>query len=144
MLQISEAIFLSHEHSYQAFFFFFILHVAAYRGHADINEALISASQSLISARNNAGDTLLHSGFQTPAFERLYKHTELMNRLITYAASMTPYVSASPISCKLRLARGTKIMKFIARKLTDVVQGSLVKLLVDDDSLLLILLILFH
>ncbi|VVA96028.1 unnamed protein product [Arabis nemorensis] len=66
------------------------LHVAAYRGHADLVEALISASPSLISARNNAGDTFLHagiSGFQTPAFERLDKHTELMNRLITSAAS---------------------------------------------------------
>ncbi|KAL0854746.1 hypothetical protein Bca101_059898 [Brassica carinata] len=93
------------------------LHVAAYRGHADLVEDLISASPSLISARNNAGVTFLHSGisgFQTTAFERLDKHTELMNRLITYAASMTPYVSASPISCKLGLARGTKIMNFIA------------------------------
>ncbi|KFK37636.1 hypothetical protein AALP_AA3G008900 [Arabis alpina] len=66
------------------------LHVAAYRGHADFVEALLSASPSLISARNHAGDTFLHagiSGFQTPAFERLDKHTELMNRLITSAAS---------------------------------------------------------
>ncbi|CAH8258905.1 unnamed protein product [Arabidopsis lyrata] len=66
------------------------LHVAAYRGHADLVDVLISASPSLISARNNAGDTFLHagiSGFQTPAFERLDKHTELMNRLITSAAS---------------------------------------------------------
>ncbi|KAL1211265.1 Ankyrin repeat-containing protein BDA1 [Cardamine amara subsp. amara] len=66
------------------------LHVAAYRGHADLVDALISASPSLISARNYAGDTFLHagiSGFQTPAFERLDKHTELMNRLITSAAS---------------------------------------------------------
>ncbi|ESQ49996.1 hypothetical protein EUTSA_v10022328mg [Eutrema salsugineum] len=69
------------------------LHVAAYRGHADLVEALISASPSLISARNNAGDTFLHagiSGFQTPAFERLDKHTELMNRLIKSAASKSP------------------------------------------------------
>lgn len=69
------------------------LHVAAYRGHADLVEALISASPSLVSARNNAGDTFLHagiSGFQTPAFERLDKHTELMNRLITSAASNSP------------------------------------------------------
>lgn len=70
------------------------LHVAAYRGHADLVEALISASPSLVSARNNAGDTFLHagiSGFQTPAFERLDKHTELMNRLITSAASNSPF-----------------------------------------------------
>ncbi|EOA30046.1 hypothetical protein CARUB_v10013151mg [Capsella rubella] len=69
------------------------LHVAAYRGHADLVDALISASPSLIPARNNAGDTFLHagiSGFQTPAFERLDKHTELMNRLITSAASKSP------------------------------------------------------
>ncbi|KAJ4898658.1 Ankyrin repeat family protein [Raphanus sativus] len=69
------------------------LHVAAFRGHADLVEALISASPSLISARNNAGDTFLHagiSGFQTPAFERLDKHTELMNLLITSAASNSP------------------------------------------------------
>ncbi|KAF2614552.1 hypothetical protein F2Q70_00009481 [Brassica cretica] len=69
------------------------LHVAAYRGHADLVEALISASPSLVSARNNAGDTFLHagiSGFQTPAFERLDKHAELMNRLITSAASNSP------------------------------------------------------
>ncbi|CAH8385772.1 unnamed protein product [Eruca vesicaria subsp. sativa] len=69
------------------------LHVAAYRGHADLVEALISASPSLISARNKAGDTFLHagiSGFQTPAFERLDKHAELMNRLITSAASNSP------------------------------------------------------
>ncbi|CAH2055391.1 unnamed protein product [Thlaspi arvense] len=69
------------------------LHVAAYRGHADLVEALISASPSLVTARNKAGDTFLHagiSGFQTPAFERLDKHTELMNRLITSAASKSP------------------------------------------------------
>ncbi|CAF2125920.1 serine/threonine-protein phosphatase 6 regulatory ankyrin repeat subunit B-like [Brassica napus] len=69
------------------------LHVAAYRGHADLVQALISASPSLVSARNNAGDTFLHagiSGFQTPAFERLDKHAELMNRLITSAASNSP------------------------------------------------------
>ncbi|KAJ0249871.1 Ankyrin repeat family protein [Hirschfeldia incana] len=69
------------------------LHIAAFRGHADLVEALISASPSLISARNNAGDTFLHagiSGFQTPAFERLDKHTELMNLLITSAASNSP------------------------------------------------------
>lgn len=69
------------------------LHVAAFRGHADLVDALISASPSLISARNYAGDTFLHagiSGFQTPAFERLDKHTELMNRLITSAASKSP------------------------------------------------------
>uniref|UniRef100_A0A1J3GGW2 Putative ankyrin repeat protein n=1 Tax=Noccaea caerulescens TaxID=107243 RepID=A0A1J3GGW2_NOCCA len=69
------------------------LHVAAYRGYADLVDALISASPSLVTARNNAGDTFLHagiSGFRTPAFERLDKHTELMNRLITSAASKSP------------------------------------------------------
>ncbi|XP_010435665.1 PREDICTED: serine/threonine-protein phosphatase 6 regulatory ankyrin repeat subunit B-like [Camelina sativa] len=69
------------------------LHVAAYRGHADLVDALIFASPSLIHARNNAGDTFLHagiSGFQAPAFERLDKHTDLMNRLITSAASKSP------------------------------------------------------
>ncbi|CAN8260773.1 unnamed protein product [Cochlearia groenlandica] len=62
------------------------LHVAAYRGHADLVEALVSVSPSLVYARNNAGDTFLHAGiygFRNPSFERLDKHTELMNRLIT-------------------------------------------------------------
>ncbi|XP_010551919.1 PREDICTED: serine/threonine-protein phosphatase 6 regulatory ankyrin repeat subunit B [Tarenaya hassleriana] len=71
------------------------LHVAAYRGHAAVVEALIANTTSLITARNNGGDTFLHagiSGFQTPAFERLDRHRELMNRLITSVSKSLGHV----------------------------------------------------
>lgn len=60
------------------------LHVAAYRGQLDVVEALIFASPSLISLRNSAGETFLHtavSGFQTPAFRRLDRQVKLMKQL---------------------------------------------------------------
>ncbi|XP_039061392.1 uncharacterized protein LOC120205606 [Hibiscus syriacus] len=61
------------------------LHVAAYRGQSAVVEALILSSPSLISVRNNAGETFLHSavyGFQTPAFRRADRHVNLMKKLV--------------------------------------------------------------
>ncbi|GMJ09408.1 hypothetical protein like AT3G01750 [Hibiscus trionum] len=61
------------------------LHVAAYRGQSSVVEALILASPSLISVRNNAGETFLHSavsGFQTPAFRRADRQVNLMKQLV--------------------------------------------------------------
>lgn len=61
------------------------LHVAAYRGHQPVVEALVAASPSTLSAINNAGDTFLHSavtGFRTPGFRRLDRQLELMRYLI--------------------------------------------------------------
>lgn len=61
------------------------LHVAAYRGQLAVVEALILASPSSISLKNNAGETFLHmavSGFQTPGFRRLDRQVELMKQLV--------------------------------------------------------------
>ncbi|KAK5783238.1 E3 ubiquitin-protein ligase mib1 [Gossypium arboreum] len=61
------------------------LHIAAYRGQAAVVEALIRVSPSLISVRNNAGETFLHlavSGFQTPTFRRVDLQINLMKRLV--------------------------------------------------------------
>ncbi|GLT33138.1 hypothetical protein SLA2020_077500 [Shorea laevis] len=61
------------------------LHTAAYRGQAAVVEALIIACPSLVSVRNNAGETFLHtavSGFQNPAFKRVDRQTQLMKQLV--------------------------------------------------------------
>ncbi|CAL5022798.1 unnamed protein product [Urochloa decumbens] len=61
------------------------LHIAAFRGHLPVVEALITASPSLISATNEAGDTFLHmalTGFGTPGFRRLDRQMELIRQLI--------------------------------------------------------------
>ncbi|KAL5211254.1 hypothetical protein ABZP36_022101 [Zizania latifolia] len=61
------------------------LHVAAYRGHLPVVEALVAASPSTLSAVNRAGDTFLHSaiaGFRTPGFRRLDHQMDLMRHLI--------------------------------------------------------------
>ncbi|KAF5740477.1 Ankyrin repeat-containing protein putative isoform 1 [Tripterygium wilfordii] len=61
------------------------LHIAAYRGQLKVVEALVLASSSLISLRNNSGETFLHmavSGFQNPAFRRLDRQIELMRQLL--------------------------------------------------------------
>ncbi|KAK7316062.1 hypothetical protein VNO77_34734 [Canavalia gladiata] len=62
------------------------LHVAASRGQLAAAEALVSAFPSLISQRNNSGETFLHkavSGFQTPAFRRLDRQVELLRKLLS-------------------------------------------------------------
>lgn len=64
------------------------LHIAAFRGHVQVVEALITASPSLISATNEAGDTFLHmalTGFGTPEFQRLDRQTELIRQLASGA-----------------------------------------------------------
>ncbi|CAN6243808.1 unnamed protein product [Urochloa humidicola] len=61
------------------------LHIAAFRGHLPVVEALVTASSSLISATNEAGDTFLHmalTGFGTPGFRRLDCQMELIRQLI--------------------------------------------------------------
>ncbi|KAI5341353.1 PREDICTED: ankyrin [Prunus dulcis] len=61
------------------------LHVAASRGQLAAAEALISASPSSISMRNNSGETFLHkavSGFQSPAFRRLDRQIQLLKQLV--------------------------------------------------------------
>ncbi|GLU11416.1 hypothetical protein SLE2022_281640 [Rubroshorea leprosula] len=61
------------------------LHTAAYRGQGAVVEALIIASPSLISVRNNSGETFVHtavSGFQNPAFKRVDHQIKLMKQLI--------------------------------------------------------------
>ncbi|XP_071722778.1 uncharacterized protein [Rutidosis leptorrhynchoides] len=61
------------------------LHIASFRGQLAVVEALILASPSVISLKNNAGDTFLHmavSGFQCPAFRRLDRQIELMKKLL--------------------------------------------------------------
>ncbi|CAO2045323.1 unnamed protein product [Urochloa humidicola] len=61
------------------------LHIAAFRGHLPVVEALVTASSSLISATNEAGDTFLHmalTGFGTPGFRRLDRQMELIRQLI--------------------------------------------------------------
>lgn len=60
--------------------------MAAYRGHLAVVETLISASSSLISIQNHAGETFLHkavSGFQSPAFRRLGRQVELLRKLLS-------------------------------------------------------------
>lgn len=62
------------------------LHVAAYRGHLAVVQTLILASPSLMNARNNAGETFLHSvvsGFQTPGFRRLDRQIQLLKHLVS-------------------------------------------------------------
>lgn len=62
------------------------LHVAASRGQLSAAEALVSSFPTLISLRNNAGETFLHkavSGFQTPAFQRLDRQVELLRKLLS-------------------------------------------------------------
>ena len=61
------------------------LHIAAFRGHLSIVEALIIACPASSSVRNNAGDTFLHmavAGFRTPGFRRLDRQMELMKQLV--------------------------------------------------------------
>lgn len=61
------------------------LHVAAQRGHLPVVETLILASPSLIRAKNNSGETFLHSvvtGFQTPGFRRLDRQVKLLKHLL--------------------------------------------------------------
>jgi hypothetical protein len=62
------------------------LHVAAFWGHLPVAEALITVSSSLISAKNEAGDTFLHmalTGFGIPGFRRLDRQMELVRQLIS-------------------------------------------------------------
>lgn len=62
------------------------LHVAASRGQLSAVNALISLFPTLISHRNNAGETFLHkavSGFQTHAFRRLDRQVELLKKLLS-------------------------------------------------------------
>ncbi|MED6220016.1 hypothetical protein PIB30_041094 [Stylosanthes scabra] len=62
------------------------LHVASYRGNLPVVEILVQASPSLASLTNHYGDTFLHmavAGFRSPGFQRLDKHTELMNQLVS-------------------------------------------------------------
>ncbi|KAL6864989.1 hypothetical protein ACP4OV_016140 [Aristida adscensionis] len=61
------------------------LHIAAFRGHLPVVEVLITASSSLVSSTNEAGDTFLHmalTGFATPGFRRLDRQTELVRQLV--------------------------------------------------------------
>lgn len=62
------------------------LHVAASRGQLAAVEVLLSASpSSIISTKNNSGETFLHkaiSGFQTPAFRRLDRQIQLLKNLV--------------------------------------------------------------
>lgn len=62
------------------------LHVAAYRGQLAAVETLVSVPSTLISLRNNTGETFLHkavSGFQSPSFRRLDKQVELLRQLLS-------------------------------------------------------------
>ncbi|XP_051140989.1 uncharacterized protein LOC127258253 [Andrographis paniculata] len=61
------------------------LHIAAHRGHLPVVEMLILASPRLIDAKNNAGETFLHSvitGFQTSGFQRLDRQVKLLKHLL--------------------------------------------------------------
>nr|XP_019703328.1 uncharacterized protein LOC105037180 [Elaeis guineensis] len=61
------------------------LHVAAFRGHLSVVEALIIACPSSSTLTNNSGDTFLHmavAGFRTPGFRRLDQQMELMKQLV--------------------------------------------------------------
>lgn len=61
------------------------LHVAAYKGHLAVVEALINESPPLVSVVNNDGDTFLHmvvSGFAASGFKRLDRQMELLKKLI--------------------------------------------------------------
>ncbi|XP_047181310.1 ankyrin repeat domain-containing protein 50-like [Vigna umbellata] len=62
------------------------LHVAASRGQLGTAEALVSAFPTLISLRNNSGETFLHkavSGFQSHAFRRLDKQVDLLRNMLS-------------------------------------------------------------
>ncbi|ESW23551.1 hypothetical protein PHAVU_004G056800 [Phaseolus vulgaris] len=62
------------------------LHVAASRGQLATAEALVSAFPTLISLRNNSGETFFHkavSGFQSHAFKRLDKQVELLRNMLS-------------------------------------------------------------
>lgn len=62
------------------------LHVAAYKGQLATVETLVSSSSTLISLRNNTGETFLHkavSGFQSPVFKRLDRQVNLLRKLLS-------------------------------------------------------------
>ncbi|XP_027924246.1 ankyrin repeat domain-containing protein 50-like [Vigna unguiculata] len=62
------------------------LHVAASRGQLATAETLVSAFPTLISLRNNSGETFLHkavSGFQSHAFRRLDKQVDLLRNMLS-------------------------------------------------------------
>ena len=62
------------------------LHVAAFRGHLSVVEALIIACPSSSTLTNNSGDTFLHmavAGFRTPGFRRLDRQMELVKQLVS-------------------------------------------------------------
>lgn len=62
------------------------LHVAASRGQLQTAQALVSAFPSLISLRNNTGETFLHkavSGFKSHAFRRLDRQVELLRNMLS-------------------------------------------------------------
>lgn len=60
------------------------LHVAAFRGHLPVLEALVAASPSSAASTNNGGETILHlavAGFRTSGFRRLDRQMELVRRM---------------------------------------------------------------
>ncbi|GAB4840565.1 hypothetical protein Ancab_021335 [Ancistrocladus abbreviatus] len=62
------------------------LHVAAYRGYSTVVEALTAVSPSLVSSKNNEGETFLHlalAGLQTPGFHRIDQQIELLKLLMS-------------------------------------------------------------
>jgi len=62
------------------------LHVAASRGQLATAETLVSAFPTLISLRNNSGESFLHkavSGFQSHAFRRLDKQVDLLRNMLS-------------------------------------------------------------
>ncbi|KAJ6824755.1 uncharacterized protein M6B38_380185 [Iris pallida] len=62
------------------------LHIAAYFGHLPVVEALLAASPSSSTERNDAGNTFLHmavAGFRTPGFRSLDRQMDLMKQLVS-------------------------------------------------------------
>ncbi|XP_022732883.1 uncharacterized protein LOC111287011 [Durio zibethinus] len=62
------------------------LHVAAYWGYLMVVELLIHASPTLVSVKNDYGNTFLHvavAGFRTLGFRRIDRQIELMKKLVS-------------------------------------------------------------
>lgn len=98
------------------------LHVAASRGQLAAAEALVSAFPTLISLRNNAGETFLHkavSGFRSPAFRRLDRQVELLRKLLS---RNNFHVVEDIINVKNNDGRTALHMAIIGNVHTDLVQ----------------------
>lgn len=105
------------------------LHIAAYKGHLDVVEALINESPQLISVVNGDGDTFLHtvvSGFAASGFKRLDRQMELLKKLVSASGEGSWSVDFSQIvnvrNCNGRTVIHLAVMDNINPVRPDVVE----------------------